>query len=533
MATKKLINVDLAKVYESKDKKGLITILGWGDEVEVVKTTSSHVEVKVTRFIEQNGSPKPQRVSGFIVPPKSIKPADVVIPKSSSEILKIDFVDVQQGDGSVIETPGGQIVLIDGGDNQMFARYLASRFRGSSAKAPKEIECILVTHGDADHFLGLTKIHESETSPRLARQPWKRLFIHPQRVYHNGLVKRPSKVNGKNLKQTQLLGPTKTVKDPETNKKVTLVTGLVKDLLKFDTDQMNQPFQLWQQALKTYRKRGPIEFRRLQRGDDDAFDFLAEEKIKIEVFGPILTKIGKAEGLLFLGSPPRGPRIGQESLQIEGKGFSGASASHTINGHSVIFRLSYGSFNFLFTGDLNDQAGQVLARDHNQGQINLQSEVFKVPHHGSADFSGAFIQAAAPVISIVSSGDESARKEFIHPRATIMGALGKYGRVEEPLIFVTELVAFFQVVGATAPECHKMKNNLAVVKDGVAVIDKKAAKRKAFFAFSRTAYGIVMIRTDGQRLLVYTNSGQTKLKEAYAYRMNDWGKPEPVVVRQA
>lgn len=530
MATKQLINVDLAKVYESKDKKGLITILGWGDEVEVAKTTSTHVEVKVTKFIEQDGSPKPLRVSGFIVPPKSIKPADVVIPKSKSDILKIDFVDVQQGDGSVIETPKGQIVLIDGGDNQMFARYLASRFRGTSAKAPKEIECILVTHGDADHFLGLTKIHESETSTRLAKQPWKRLFIHPQRVYHNGLVKRPGKVNGKSLKQTQLLGPTKTVKDPVTKKKVTLVTGFVEDLLKFDSDEMNQPFKLWQEALKTYRKRGAIKFRRLQRGDDDAFDFLGEENIKVEVFGPIPTKIGKTEGLLFLGNPPRGPRIGQESLQIEGEGFSGASASHTINGHSVIFRLSYGCFNFLFTGDLNDQAGQVLAREHNQGIINLQSEVFKVPHHGSADFSGAFIQAAAPVISIVSSGDESARKEYIHPRATIMGALGKYGRVEEPLIFVTELVAFFQVVGATMPECHKMKDSLAVIKDGVAVIDKKA--KKSFFAFSRTAYGIVMIRTDGQRLLVYTNSGQTKLKEAYAYRMNDWGKPEPVVVRQ-
>lgn len=533
MAAKHLINVDLAKVFGSKDKKGLITILGWGDEAEVVKITSTHVEVKVTRFVEQDGgSPKPERVSGFIVPPKTVKPADVVIPKSQSNILKFDFVDVQQGDGSVIETPGGQIILIDGGDNQMFARYLASRFRGSSAKAPKEIECILVTHGDADHFLGLTKIHESETAPKLARQPWKRLFIHPQRVYHNGFVKRPSKLNGKSLKDTQLLGPTKTVKDPETGKKITLCTGLVEDLLKFDTKQMNEPFKLWQNALKTYRKRGPITFRRLKIGDDDAFDFLAEENVKVEVLGPIPTKVGNTEGLLFLGSPPKGPRIGQESLQTEGKGFSGASASHTINGHSVIFRMTYGSFNFLFTGDLNDQAGQILTRAHNKGELNLQAEVFKVPHHGSADFSGAFIQATSPIISIVSSGDESARKEFIHPRATIMGALGKYGRVEEPLIFVTELVAFFQVVGATIPECHKMKNNIAVVKDGIAVLDKKEAKKQSFFAFSRAAFGIVMVRTDGKRLLVYTNSGQTKMKEAYAFQMNDWGKPEPVTVRQ-
>ena len=52
---------------------------------------------------------------------------------------------------------------------------------------------------------------------------------------------------------------------------------------------------------------------RLEAGDNDAFNFFAEEDIEVEVFGPITTKIGNVEGLKFLGSPPRGPRIGQES----------------------------------------------------------------------------------------------------------------------------------------------------------------------------------------------------------------------------
>ena len=50
-----------------------------------------------------------------------------------------------------------------------------------------------------------------------------------------------------------------------------------------------------------------------------------------------------------------------------------------------------------------------------------------MPHHGSADFSGAFLQAVSPVVSVVSSGDDTARKEFIHPRATLVGALGYRG----------------------------------------------------------------------------------------------------------
>ena len=134
-------------------------------------------------------------------------------------------------------------------------------------------------------------------------------------------------------------------------------------------------------------------------------------------------------------------------------------------------------------------------------------------------------------MSVVSSGDENARKEYIHPRATLMGALGKYSRFEEPLVFVTEMVAFFQVVGTVRPESHKMKDGVAVVEDGKAVVDKKA--RSPFFAFKRTAFGIVRVRTDGQRMLIFTDSGRSDLKEAYAYVMDNAGKPVPDVVRQA
>ena len=146
----------------------------------------------------RGGGPQPETTTGFIEPNKSsgVKAADVVIAPKDNRVLKVNFVDVQQGDGSVIETPKGKVVLVDGGDNQMFARYLAARFRGTTADNPQPVDCILVTHGDADHFLGLTEIHDSETDPRLEAQKWKRLFIHPQRVYHNGLVKRPTSRNG-------------------------------------------------------------------------------------------------------------------------------------------------------------------------------------------------------------------------------------------------------------------------------------------------------------------------------------------------
>jgi beta-lactamase superfamily II metal-dependent hydrolase len=454
--------------------------------------------------VEQpDGSILPVKTDAYICPTKAsgIKPADVVIPKKESRVLKVNFVDVQQGDGSVIETPNGKVVLVDGGDNQLFARYLAARYRNSSAAKPRQIDCILITHGDADHFEGLTEIFKSETNS----EPKKRLFISPKRVYHNGIVKRPSTdQNGKKVSDKNLLGPTKVVD------KTTILTGLVDNLIEVPDKEMNKPFRDWKEALTAWNQRGQIEFRRLSLGEDNAFDFLKDENIEVSVLGPIMTKAGNVTGLKFLGDPPEGPRIGHESLDLDSKPFKGFSASHTINGHSVVVRLRYGGFSFLLAGDLNDEASRFLAQKHQLGEINLRSEVFKVPHHGSADFSGAFFQMVSPVISVVSSGDESARKEYIHPRATLMGALGRYSRIEEPLIFVTELVAFFNLEGNSR------------------LTDKKKDKERGqFFAFSRTAFGLVKTRTDGKRMLVYTDSGIVDMKEAYCYTLDENGLPVP------
>lgn len=508
-----VIAVDLADVWTAPDRKVLVRTLAWGDAVTVLSQTASYLEVALVEFISQpDGSVLSRERKGFIKPTASskLKPADIVRPLAENRVLKVNFVDVQQGDGAVIESPDGGVILVDGGDNAMFARYLAGRFRGTSAAAPQPIDCILVTHGDADHFAGLPEILKSETN----REPRKRLFIAPRRYYHNGLVKRPSSRLGRDVPDRELLGPTTKVGAK------TYLTGLIDNLLDVPADELNQPFKTWVAALKTYQQRRPLEsVRRLQFGDDDAFSFFnrPEWKLKIEVLGPFVETVEGKPALPFLGEPPRGPRIGQDSLALHEDEFTGLSASHTINGHSVVFRLTYGAFSYLFSGDLNDQASRRLATLHQKRKLSLNAEVFKVPHHGSADFSGQFLKYVKPVVSVISSGDENARKEYMHPRATLLGALGKWSRVPEPLIFVTELVAFFQVEGwskLSQPRTTQQKS------------------RGEFFGFSRAAYGIVKTRTDGARLLVYTDSANLQMKEAYAYTAIG-GEVTPAAVRRA
>jgi hypothetical protein len=90
--------------------------------------------------------------------------------------------------------------------------------------------------------------------------------------------------------------------------------------------------------------------------------------------------------------------------------------------------------------------------------------------------------------------------------------------VPEPLILVTELVAFFNLEGWS----NLSRPATAVQK-----------KRGEFFAFSRTAYGLVKTRTDGRRLFVFTDSGNLQMKEGYAYQLDEAGVPQPAVVIRA
>jgi hypothetical protein len=375
------------------------------------------------------------------------------------------------------------------------------------------VDCILVTHGDADHFEGLPEIHHSETHAT----HWKRLFIRPRRVYHNGLVKRPSKdANGKDLPDLKLLGRTKKLNGQD------VVVDLVDDLLAVSDAEMNKPFRSWKKALAAYTQRyGPIDFRRLQKGDDAAFDFFDGDGLKVEVLGPIPVFLPNGRPALpFLGKPQEAPHLGN-------KVFQGNSASHTINGHSVVLRITYGNVRFLFAADLNQQAELNLLQNDS---ARLEAEVLKAPHHGSADFSTPFIKAVRPVVSVVSSGDESEQKEFIHPRATLVGALGRHSRVDEPIVLVTELAAFFAVRGFVGTQWHSMVTGLKK-KDLAGVVDLARKGNESFFAFSRAAFGIVRTRTDGKRLLVYTDSANVSLKEAYAFDVGSGGAVRASAVR--
>ena len=101
--------------------------LVWGDKIEV---------------LGRDGSRSRVRVHG-----RGLKPIEGTVGgkvrTQPTAVLQFSMVDVQQGDGMVIETPKGRKIFIDGGDNVLFARYCASRYPNTTPQDPLEVDAMV------------------------------------------------------------------------------------------------------------------------------------------------------------------------------------------------------------------------------------------------------------------------------------------------------------------------------------------------------------------------------------------------------
>src|ERR1044071_6081031 len=460
--------------FTKKERSGT-AVLFWGDQVRVTGKQGKQDVIDLSRQ-EWSKAEKKYKLVKY----------DGLLPEKTSfrdsSVLRVRFVDIGQGDGAMFETPKGQIIFIDGGEEEHMRRYIRVAYSHVLRTKPLHCAAIVVTHGDADHFAGLTHLVNATRSSK--GDP----MITADRVFHNGLVK-VSKASG-----ASAFG--KSVKVDKT----TYAIELEDDLTQVDDSRMNDPFLKWKKALQSLKNKDgkKPKIRRTEYGDEKAFDFLEAEGIGVKVLGPITEEVKGKPALRFLKTP----------------GSSSISVSHTVNGHSIVLKLTYGNVRFMFGADLNEESEESLLERSRIDNISLAAEVLKVPHHGSADFSPRILEAIRAVVSVVSSGDESTAKEYIHPRSGLMGALGRYSRatVDKPLVYVTEMVAFFKRFKGQ----HKVIKLTAAGKDGDEVYE-------GYNAYEKSMSGIVHVRTDGKRVLVATHSGKEDQKESYVFYVDERG----------
>ncbi|MGB1250803.1 MAG: DNA internalization-related competence protein ComEC/Rec2 [Candidatus Promineifilaceae bacterium] len=79
-------------------------------------------------------------------------------------MLHVTFFDVGQGDATLIETPSGRQILIDGG---YFPSVMSSHLGRAVPFWDRDIDIVIVTHPDADHVAGIPKVLERYRVGRL------------------------------------------------------------------------------------------------------------------------------------------------------------------------------------------------------------------------------------------------------------------------------------------------------------------------------------------------------------------------------
>ncbi len=424
--------------------------------------------------------------------------------------LEVVFLDVGQGDGSIVTTPGKagerRTIVVDAGKDDNVYRFIKWRY----GKFAKDVwfHAAVATHSDEDHYQGFQALIDE---PR----------VHFESFYHNGLAERVG---------PELLGPS----DP-TGRYLTSVMITDNDIRTLYKDD----------AVRGRKKYPKLIYSALTNGRVDKVEMLGSERsdgmqnrhwmpslgpgdhpdFAIEVLGPLVERDenGAARLRWF------GDKIGSTS-QDTGK---------TKNGHSVILRLSYRGFTLVLGGDLNKPAEDFLLRSYSgiaddqpladavkDATTRWRSDVLKCCHHGATDVTDEFLAAVHPSAFVVSSGDQ---ESYVHPRPDLLGRLGRAGRGRAPLILCTEILR--------STRESESKNLLSTINAQSAIIEKpgspvekiKEAKTKRDAALKTLAkrnvevYGAINVRTDGRELAIafLKESGVLQRWQIYWYKHDE------------
>ena len=372
------------------------------------------------------------------------------------KLLEIYVIDVGQGDAILIRSPDDKWHLVDGGPPKRDSllgegarNFLAWKF-GAELKLTKvPLETVFLSHSDLDHFGGLTEILRSEY-PQNPKTGVNTLVTTVEHFLHAGVAKYSGDVElgvqAGRIAQNLLLGDHASFANPPR--------------------PFAQQFGEFAKALKdvTTAAGAPPDVKRVT--DKDTVPGYAPgpgNPFSMRLLGPVAENHG---GLKSFGK-----------------------TSLTVNGHSVVIRLDLGKARILLTGDINAAAQRHLL----QGPAaEFRADVIKACHHGAEDIDAEFTKAVAPRVTIVSSGDN---EDYSHPRPSALGAYAYYGRrsfttktlaktkVQSPLIYATEIARSIK----TEP----------VTVQGLTL----SAGDRPVRAIRRVVFGLVNVRTDGQRIV--------------------------------
>jgi beta-lactamase superfamily II metal-dependent hydrolase len=386
-------------------------------------------------------------------------------------LLEVNFVDIGQGDGCFIVTPDDKFILIDAGQGDNMFRFLRWRFALKKNPTRKiEFDTAIMSHPDSDHYAGFEPLFDSNQ------------FTF-NTLYHNGILEQTGEdvagLGSLDASKKYLLSiyPDRAALEAHVNNGELVGRGLLARVMR-----------------KALECAGGI--RMLSVTDQWVPGYGEEADVSLQVIAPIPEVIDNGESAYrIFGRPPyqKGP---------------------TKNGHSVVLKLRIGAVSMILGGDLNIPAEDYLLEHYagdraspefpDKARSVFRADVAKACHHGSADLSLDFLKAVDAVATIVSSGDD---EPHCHPRPDALGAFGRHGRGERPLIFSTELAR-------SAPEQIKdpnlIRKKVAELVTLLSAAQDEEQRRKlasdidAAVDLDRSVavYGMINVRTDGKNVII-------------------------------
>ena len=219
------------------------------------------------------------------------------------------------------------------------------------------------------------------------------------------------------------------------------------------------------------------------------------KKFSIELLGPIISSVDGVPALKTMND-----------------------AGKDKNGHSVLLKLIYGNVRIMLGGDINEEFGELIFnhyRPTGNEVPRLQADVAKACHHGSNHFHQGFIQSVNALATVISSGDE---ENYSHPRPDALGAFGKWGYSDKPMIFSTEIARSNKdFTHKKFEEMFKLRDMVKVAEQELQLITdfsdpkmvKKADRLKKKITDANksinsnvTKYGMINLRTNGELMII-------------------------------
>lgn len=190
---------------------------------------------------------------------------------------------------------------------------------------------------------------------------------------------------------------------------------------------------------------GRLDYVWVTHGDSDhvngILEMLERKRVGVEIRHLILPpKIYWNENILELVAVAQttgtqihimnqGQRLEEGEMQVRCLWPSAEEEGLDENQASIVLSLTYGSFDMLFTGDLEKEAEETVALYIEEGQreniLSDKYEVLKVGHHGSKNStSEGLLERIRPVIGLISAGENN---RYGHPHAETIERMEKIG----------------------------------------------------------------------------------------------------------